>query len=795
MSIKGIGGQGLSGKSSRLHPYVRLPFICLLAVVILVSVYKIAQATAILLNIDIPGIGGTADFTVSLDSGDRISSVTGTTVHWIRNTVTNNLTNTPYVFNWRTAGPPPAGFSGSAGSGPGTSAIWEWEATSTIYSIGCSTLATNPLPANYCITFDPSNTAVATPVYRFAGRSLISTGVTPSTASVTTAYKQAFSPERPVFEVVSAVQELTNGQFEYTTTVHNQSDFSIRFEIASGPLGCSTCGPGFTDCAGTCTNLFDDEKNCGACGNVCGGGTCCLPFGLAGVPVCQDFEGECPVCGNGIQEFAERCDGTDFHNLTCDSFGFCGGTLACNNFCRIVTADCELCPIETLTPSGAVLSQPEVSLAVVTPQQGQFDTCEFPIGCNPPCPSGSECIDRVCQPIIEAPSQDSDVSLLSGALQASLQVQPAVLGRVVEVPPGGFAPLDCSIEDVPAKEIPTQITANCGVADGECTLGAAGVSGPVVVFVPDRTMTLGAAFLAAFRTEVRDSSGNGQIEPGETADLFVSLINARPGGLTGLGATLSDEGMDLDCHDLENGQCLVPGGDVATDPILVTHAGSAYPDIPGADINSTDTASCLTTDTNKHLTPVPVQNTTPFGIVVPPDHPEDTTHPLTLRLTGRLAGSGAPVDILPVTFTVGVGRACVPGALANDFDTLQGLLSPLARLVPQGSVVPMPGMPFKMGSTLPLKLRLACGSMPLTGQNASPPRIVALARDGVAINLATLNLDAGGANSNNLAFRFDPKMGQWVYNGSTKGLAAGGYVITIQMPNGRNYDAGFRLIP
>ena len=129
---------------------------------------------------------------------------------------------------------------------------------------------------------------------------------------------------------------------------------------------------------------------------------------------------------------------------------------------------------------------------------------------------------------------------------------------------------------------------------------------------------------------------------------------------------------------------------------------------------------------------------------------------------------------------------------------VSGLQAPMVglTLVPVGltpeEVPPLlPTRAFKRGSTIPLKLQLFCSEMVLTNANVAPPRIVGLFASGGPIDLATVDINSGAANDNGIYFRFsDPN---WVYNLSTQGLSAGTYTITILMPDGRSFNAGFVL--
>ncbi len=46
------------------------------------------------------------------------------------------------------------------------------------------------------------------------------------------------------------------------------------------------------------------------------------------------------VCGDGVREGVEECDGSDFGGLDCGDFGFSGGFLVCSTSCEIETTSC-----------------------------------------------------------------------------------------------------------------------------------------------------------------------------------------------------------------------------------------------------------------------------------------------------------------------------------------------------------------------------------------------------------------------------------------------------------------------
>ncbi len=46
------------------------------------------------------------------------------------------------------------------------------------------------------------------------------------------------------------------------------------------------------------------------------------------------------VCGNGVKEPGEQCDGADFGGSLCSTSGFTGGSLSCSVSCQLVFSSC-----------------------------------------------------------------------------------------------------------------------------------------------------------------------------------------------------------------------------------------------------------------------------------------------------------------------------------------------------------------------------------------------------------------------------------------------------------------------
>lgn len=98
-----------------------------------------------------------------------------------------------------------------------------------------------------------------------------------------------------------------------------------------------------------------------------------------------------PVCGNGILETGEDCDGT-VGNATCETVGtFAGGTLACTSECRFDTSGCDpLCEHlnwETCEPLGANQCCPNNGM----PSECKFISADAGAICMQTCETGDQC--------------------------------------------------------------------------------------------------------------------------------------------------------------------------------------------------------------------------------------------------------------------------------------------------------------------------------------------------------------------------------------------------------------------
>ncbi|NRA31713.1 MAG: hypothetical protein HRU17_00090 [Polyangiaceae bacterium] len=132
------------------------------------------------------------------------------------------------------------------------------------------------------------------------------------------------------------------------TNLDEESCYSLGY--SSGILRCKTsCDFDLSACARCGNNSIEAGENCDSAQLA---GQSCLSLGLAdGALACHPSScvydtsncggSSSPVCGNGVAELGEQCDGADLLSNTCEALGYDEGELTCNAAtCRLVTSQC-----------------------------------------------------------------------------------------------------------------------------------------------------------------------------------------------------------------------------------------------------------------------------------------------------------------------------------------------------------------------------------------------------------------------------------------------------------------------
>ena len=70
-------------------------------------------------------------------------------------------------------------------------------------------------------------------------------------------------------------------------------------------------------------------------------------------PLCPKSDKCIAVCGDNMIHWPEKCDGTNFGNMTCNDYGFTGGQLKCKNDCTVDTSGCYKCGDGKIDPNEA----------------------------------------------------------------------------------------------------------------------------------------------------------------------------------------------------------------------------------------------------------------------------------------------------------------------------------------------------------------------------------------------------------------------------------------------------------
>ncbi len=156
--------------------------------------------------------------------------------------------------------------------------------------------------------------------------------------------------------------------------------------FAGGDLACSSCQYNTDDCYSS----FCGDGNCDA-DETCAG---CLADCDGEQAECADDMickfGECvgveipDICGDGVVNGFEECDGSDLNGASCTSLGYDAGALACGDDCTFDTSDCEY----------DAVTNPSTATTTTTDEEDDPTTCTMVGGsCTNACDASEIVLD------------------------------------------------------------------------------------------------------------------------------------------------------------------------------------------------------------------------------------------------------------------------------------------------------------------------------------------------------------------------------------------------------------------
>ncbi len=114
----------------------------------------------------------------------------------------------------------------------------------------------------------------------------------------------------------------------------------------STSVSISICGNGIQEYTEDCDGPDFSGNSCSTLGYD-GGTLTCNANCTFNTSLCITLV---PTCGNGVKESGEDCDGSDLGDMTCLSFGYLGGTLTCNTNCTYNKSNCIIAQAEIPLP-------------------------------------------------------------------------------------------------------------------------------------------------------------------------------------------------------------------------------------------------------------------------------------------------------------------------------------------------------------------------------------------------------------------------------------------------------------
>jgi cysteine-rich repeat protein len=162
----------------------------------------------------------------------------------------------------------------------------------------------------------------------------------------------------------------------------------------AGPV--SVCGDGIVEIDEEC-----DGAPIGSCEDMgyVGGELACAPTCTLDKSGCLEA-----ACGNGTIDPGEVCDGAELAGASCVSEGFVTGDIACGPDCQLDTGDCDACGNTTVDPGEECDGSPPAGVTCT-----DLDFLGGTVSCDTTCGiDTSACFDADCGDGVRGGSEDCD---------------------------------------------------------------------------------------------------------------------------------------------------------------------------------------------------------------------------------------------------------------------------------------------------------------------------------------------------------------------------------------------------
>lgn len=691
--------------------------------------------------------------------------------------------NTPNRFDVAWEGAGPGGLWTHVNEGPDVGTRWTWTTLEAVYTISS--------PA----TFAPKQSIVINPLglpvygmptgglhvppapvgggsFVVTGKSETQTGVTTSAADLLSSLITFFSPPKLIAQCGGSIGG----------GVINTSFTAGASTTISASEGDCCPAPGMIICNGECYDYKHDADNCGGCGITCDEGDYCYEG------VCRDW---CPApkppCG-------ETCVDMNEDPLNCGACGHaCGtdeicsdgvctgcaeGLSACGSECLDLSHDpsnCGMCGNVCQCPGGVGTASCNAGQCVIDPAHNDctagpaarsvvdftFDDSAGALLAS----TGRTDVGRLARNVprgraaIGVPARRLDASGAGPVQRGEIPLVPARVCSVPPTPPITLEPgqtyNQCRTGSILGRQVTQTATF---VVDGQT------YQGPCPTIVPAPEVAIPPFYPKPGSFFVEDESGDGLIQPGEHVCLTTAIQNL------GLGQFIDPVGVLTSDPDENNPLAITIDTDTSSFDSFPAFAGGGTCEEPAA--------------------PATRSNHTQYCFTLPEDQEPDVARWYDIAFHEQ----DHPENEVHTRFALGVGRICRPDDHElGAYDEVQGLLPPFsAKLLPENDpVCNFASSSFGVGSTTPIKLRLACGSKVLRPEDFEfTPRLFYLHRlsDGFNVPLDWLDGE-NGANP------IDPALvcsgNRCEYEIRNDLLTPDSYELGIQMPDGRTFKACF----